>query len=704
MRSGAAALLVTLGFVATATIGGSGCASVPPGRAAVDGVSFQGVHSVARSDLESKIATTPSPKFLGLFPGLVYDYELFDPFVLQTDLERVERYYQARGFYEARVRAGRVVYLSPTDVRVTVEVEEGSPAVIGKVVVQGLEGVPPRVRRDALAALEHGGMDPGRRFDEDDFAHATRRLQRVLEDDSYAYARIEREARVDLPDHRVDVFFRVTPDQPATFGPVTIVGLGSLPEGPVRRTLDLQQGERYSAGALDSAQQALLDLGVFSSVTVTPDRTEPPPPDHVVPVTVRVTPSRLRSLRLGGGIELDVIKTDVHALVGWSDRNLLGGMRHFDVNFRPGLALYPTRLPDVQLPTDVLPEERLVAQLRQPAFLEARTVGFVRGQLNLYPLLLTPYVDTTAPVVGYREARATAGIDRQFWKLYAELTYNVQLNSPFTYLGTLDPDLQTAFVAYATLLTTFDFRDDRVHPHEGFTLGNELQVAGGPLGGEAEDLRVQPQARAYVPLGRATLALRGTTGLLFPANYGGSLEEALPGEAPAGVDRATWIRDLQLVYFRGFFSGGSTSNRGYPVYGVGPHGPVPFLSPNIGQLIYKECVPGTAAYDPSRCALPLGGLTLWEASAELRLALSEHFEEATFCDASDVEVGQGVYHFDHPHLSCGFGLRLQTPVGPIRLDLAYRVPGLNPGRGSPDYPGDVLGLPIGVAFGIGEPF
>ena len=57
------------------------------------------------------------------------------------DLQQGERYYQARGFYEARVRAGRVVYLSPTDVRVTVEVEEGSPAVIGKVVVVAVEAV-----------------------------------------------------------------------------------------------------------------------------------------------------------------------------------------------------------------------------------------------------------------------------------------------------------------------------------------------------------------------------------------------------------------------------------------------------------------------------------------------------------------------------------------------------------------------------------
>jgi outer membrane protein insertion porin family/translocation and assembly module TamA len=704
MGSGAAARLVVLGALAGTAVASTGCASIPRGRAAVDSIDFDGVRSVSEKDLGDKIATTPSPRFLGLFRGIVYDYSLYDPYVLRTDLERVERYYRARGFYQAQVRAGRVEHPDPRHVRVTVEVAEGPPVTIGEIVVVGIEALPRRVQRDVERGLAASSMAPGRRFDEDEFAKAEWHVLRALQDDAYAFAKVEREAHVDLVSHRAGVFFHVTPYEPATFGPISIVGLGSLPEEPVQRALAVREGETYSASALDSAQQAVLDLGVFSAVAVTPDVPETPPPDRTVPVKVHVTPTRLHTVSLGGGIELDVIKTNLHAVAAWSDRNLLGGLRRFDVELRPGVALYPTRLPDLEKPTNFLPEERFQAQLRQPGLFEARTSGFVRAQVNVYPLLITPNVDTTAPVIGYGEARVTAGTDRQVSKLFAELTYNVQYNSPFAYIGELDPDLRTAVIGYASLRTDFDLRDDHVHPHEGLFLGNEVQLAGGPLGGEAQDVRVQPQARVYVPLGHATLALRATTGLLFPANYGGALERSAPGELPAGVDRETWVRDLQLVYFRGFFSGGSTSNRGYPVYGVGPHGPVPFLTPNIGQLVYRECVPGTPRYDPASCALPLGGLTLWEASAELRVPLSDHLDEATFCDASDVRVGQAAYGLDQPHLSCGFGLRFRTPVGPVRFDVAYRIPGFNPLPGDPDYAGDVLGVPIGVAFGIGEAF
>jgi outer membrane protein insertion porin family/translocation and assembly module TamA len=679
------------------------CKSIPSGRAALDGIDFEGVRGVSESDLSSKIASTPSPRFLGIVEGLVYEYSLFDPFVLRADVLRVERFYRARGYYEARVRVARVVYEKPQHVRVTLDVDEGARVVVRDVRVRGVESLSRDVQADVTEALRLAGMSAGQPFDEDTFGAAAWRVRRALEDRAYAFAKVVKSADVDLVRHVATVQFDVTPDRPATIGVVSLNGLGGLPEGPVRGTLDLRTGKPYSATALDSAQQALANLGVFGSVAVRPDLQEPPPPDRVVPVNVEVVPTKLRNVRVGGGFELDVIKTDAYLTAGWTDLNLFGGLRRFDVDFRPGVTLYPTRLNDFVAPREFLPEERFKMQLRQPGLFAPRLVGFVRGDFNIYPVLLTPQVDPASPVVGYREARGAIGVDSQLRKLYTSLGYNLQYNSPFTYLGELDPDLSTILIGYVELLTNLDYRDNPVSPHSGFYLGNDFQVGG--LAGQATDIRVQPQARAFFPLGKTTLAVRATTGLLLPFNYGDTLQRAPPGQAPPGVDRATWIRDQQLVYFRGFFSGGPTSNRGYPIYGVGPHGPVPFFTPAIAvQQIEAQCVPGTSTFDAARCALPLGGLTLWEASMELRVPITKEFEEATFCDASDVELGEVTYRIDQPHLSCGIGLRYVTPVGPVRLDVGYRIPGLNPEPGSPDYPGDVLGLPIGVAFGIGEAF
>src|SRR6202042_1979794 len=134
---------------------------------------------------------------------------------------------------------------------------------------------------------------------------------------------------------------------------------------------------------------ALLDLGVFSAVQIVPTL-EPPSPDHVVPLTVKVEPTRLRQVTLGGGVEIDEIKTDLHLVAGWEDHNFLGGLRDFSTTFKPGVVLYPVRINNLKPngPIQPLPEERVKVELRQPGFLEARTTGFVRPEFNIFPLLV----------------------------------------------------------------------------------------------------------------------------------------------------------------------------------------------------------------------------------------------------------------------------------------------------------------------------
>ncbi|HEX7450964.1 MAG TPA: POTRA domain-containing protein, partial [Polyangiaceae bacterium] len=93
-----------------------GCTAVPPGRSAVKSVEFTGNDAISEDDLEEKLATADSPSFLGFFQGVVYDWNVFDRFVLERDLQRIERYYRTRGYYHARVRAGRVFFVAKNKV------------------------------------------------------------------------------------------------------------------------------------------------------------------------------------------------------------------------------------------------------------------------------------------------------------------------------------------------------------------------------------------------------------------------------------------------------------------------------------------------------------------------------------------------------------------------------------------------------------
>src|SRR5690606_37343738 len=132
-----------------------------------------------------------------------------------------------------------------------------------------------------------------------------------------------------------------------------------------------------------------------------------------------------------------------------------------------------------------------------------------------------------------------------------------------------------------------------------------------------------------------------------------------PGDATRSAKARA--RDYQRTFFRGFFSGGPMGNRGYPLRGIGPYADVPFLSPEIErQRVGRGCVGGAQT-----CLSPTGGFTLWEASTELRYDVAGPLSLAAFCDASDVSPHAWHLRWTHLHLSCGGGVRYDTPVGPL---------------------------------------
>jgi outer membrane protein assembly factor BamA len=673
----------------------TGCYRVPTGKLAIATVELEGAPNIDEEDLEERITTRASKSILGVY-GFIYEYELFDRYALRRDLARIERYMRARGFYDAEVRVARVVP-DGNKVHVTIEVKEGRPVTVGEVVFEGDDLVEPSARegmRSAIAAV----LPKGAPLDEDKLDEAEKAATAALTSRGHAAATVQRLAEVDLATATARLRFSVTPGPVARVGAITWKGLAQLPESTLRHVFGVAEGDLYSSEELISARQALLDLGVFASVDIAPDLSHIEEGAHIVPLTVTCEVSKLRAWLVGGGLEFDSLKTDVHATVGWQSSNFLGGLRRFEVKLKPGVVLYPTRFPDVQSPEKLLLEERLNATLRQPAFIESRTTGVARADYNIYPVLLPG--NTSQNVIGYHEVRGTIGVERTFLsRLFVNPQYGAVANIPFDYLGKT-PDALTLLISYVDLFAYLDFRDDPIHTRKGFYIGNQLQVAGGLLQGDASDIRDQPEVRGYYPLTKKlVVAGRGSVGFLFPFDYGGYAEQNFKNPGPSRIEGSA--RDYQLLFFRGFYSGGPATNRGYPLRGIGPYDLIPYLSPAGQSISASGCNPSDTS-----CSLPTGGRSLWEASLELRYQISGPFSVAGFCDAADVSPFRLDLRFDRPHLSCGAGGRYDTPVGPIRLDIGYRIPGLQFKAGSSfeRAPDTLLGLPIALAFGIGEAF
>ena len=641
-------------------------------------------------------------------------YDDYDPSVLSRDLERVERYYRARGYYEAKVTAARVLSVDERHVRIEIRVDPGKQVLVRNVRPDGLSGLSARLSARILSAL--GTLQEGAAFDESRFDDMKATILESLQDRGYPFAKVEAKAHVDLKTHSADIDVHLVPGDQATYGAVKIEGLSAIPEAPVRDVLDIKPTKRYSKNDLGEARQAVLNLGVFSNVEIREDLSHPE--TRQVPISVVVRESDLRTIRLGGGATFDVLRLNVHLRMGWEHLNFLGGARDLALTATPGIDLFPTRLDGRALrsPTRVLLENSLQLKFRQPSFVEARTTGTIDARYDVRPLLYPlpsgsdPHLE---PIIGYQTVAASLGLEREFFlprvshvrgRLTIAPSYNWQANFPFTYQSATPAGLVDVLVAYPALTSTIEYRDDPIQTHAGVSFTNTIQVADKIFGGNVSDLRIQPELRAFIPITKkaVTLATRLTMGFLIPRDYGKTLNSSATNPSADAV-----VTDQEKLLLRAFYSGGPNSNRGYPLRAVGPHGPVGFLIPTG-----LNCAGADSG--KSSCIRPLGGFTLWEASLELRFPLSGSLSGVAFADTSDVTRDVGHVRFNVPHLSVGPGLRYMTPVGPLRLDIGYRVPGaqyfgqhtLSDEEGGRDV-GFLFGqswAPIAINIAIGEAF
>ena len=646
----------------------------------VSRVELSGADGSVLSALRDGLATAESPKFLGLFDGVAFEYEWYDEEKLEKDIERIERYLNAKGYYGGRVKAARVVQLDSQRIRVELELDQGVAVLVEQIAILGTSRLPNELSRRLLADLPLKG---GALFTEQDLDSTKQLLLRRLRVASYAHASVTADVVVDIARHSAHVKLSVQPGPSCQFGAVVIHGLKTLPEQPVRAALALVPGEQYSEETLEAARRALVGLAVFSSIQVIPERSGK---DPTVPVAIVLQESKARTIRIGAGLELNALELSNHVTFGWEHNNFFGGLRRFSTQFRPGLVYYPTRFSNLTTPNRTLVEGSLSSTLRQPNFIEHRTTLTISGRLSVAPELFSDS-QPDDPLVGFAQVNTTVGLEREFFQGQLLLTpsFNWQLALPLDYraltLGSAPAaaieTADTVNVTYPELGIFLDLRSDPFSPRRGIFAGATIQFASQTFGGGVSDWRLNPELRTYLPISRSIVfATRFAAGFLFPRNY----DESTP----------------EILLVRGFFSGGATTNRGYPLRGISPRGVVRFLNPE------GRC---SSSSTDEECQSALGGRTLWESSFEIRYKSNSPLGLVWFADMSDVNP-DSTFEFNSPHLSLGMGLRYSTPVGPVRFDVGWRPPFAQESSSEAvrSDTSTLLGLPIAAHLTLGESF
>lgn len=656
------------GFSLLAVIAGCAHGDEPRGPVIQD-FEIVGNEAVDEGDIKDQILTAESSWIP--FTGK----ERFDPIVCNADLERIERYYQARGYFQAEVVEDEVQKLEGDAVKLQVRVREGEPTRISGVNIAGLDELPDDLEKEVRAIID---FRPGDIWQEEQWESLDDRLEEKLIALGYAEAQVDGEAKVDLGTQQalleleVDTGVRYHPgDIKVEVKPGARVEAWRVEE-QVREAMEDE--EWYSQEARREAQQRVFNMGVFGAAEVTPLAGDPQ--TQRLPLKVEVAEAPFHEVAAGFGVGIEQLRQEAHVIGEYTHRDFLGDLRQLRLRAVAGYAFIPNAY-EVFGGGDAVTRNgiigRLTAELEQPRLFHPNFRLRTEAELER----------AIEPAYSYNGGAVTVGVPWRPWTwLIIEPSYHFEVYSLGTGETSLAGDVPellfgcegTCILSYLEQTFVFDRRDDPQDPRTGYMLQLALQEGGGPLGGSFDYLRLVPEVRGYTSFlrgGQLTLAGRVRVGTLIP----------LTGD------------DLETPIVARFFSGGD-GMRGFSARRLAPQ-----------RLIEKR----TPAPDTEFNAepVPIGGNGLFEASLEARYRLTQVITLATFVDTGfvttgDVTFNRPSYFTDNLLWAVGAGVRYGTPVGPVRLDLAYRLP-FGPPLPVYDVPDQELTyLPASGCFGIGR--
>ncbi len=541
----------------------------------------------------------------------------FSRALLAEDLRRIETYYDANGFADARVDTYDVEMPSPTEVAITYHIAEGQPVHIASVQTFGLEVLPDPVRQRLLGEL---GLHPGAIRTRAASDRARELARTALQEEGYPYARVAILEALAPNDQDVILTVAAEPGPTAVFGPLTIEGQQSVAEWVIRRQLAFGPGDPFKRSRVIESQRRLYGLELFDFVNIDVASLQGQPAE--VPVRLRVTEGRHHRVRVAVGYG-----TEENARIAGSLRNVnfLGGGRTGAIEAKWSSLDRGVRA-TLGVPYFFSRSYRADVQVQQWDAHEPAYMLRTRGGRGTVTRELVRHDSYGRRKSGTRAAVTLVDEFEQF-SITPDALADPEFRDDLIALG-LDPETgagEGTLVALA-IDVTHDTAGNPLDARRGYTTTVHLEQASAVGGGDWTYFEAIADARGYVPLGRSVLALKVRAGGIHPRARG-------------------------VPFFKRYFLGGSTTLRGWGRYEVSP------LSE--GQVI--------------------GGLGFFETSAEVRFPVKGALSGVVFADGGQVTERAWDDNLLHLRTDVGLGVRYATPIGPIRADVGYQlnpVPGL----------------------------
>ena len=558
----------------------------------VGGISFIGNEHFSDSALRGAIQTKEKAWY-----RLFTNDDTYDPDRLSYDEELLRRYYTSRGYAQFQVRSA-VAELSPDGTRffITFTVEEGPLFQFGdSEVTSKVRDVKPE-ELQALIVPKSGDL-----YDSSQIEKTVNAITDRLSVLGYAFTKVDAVAKVDEAQKKIGVNFIVNEGPRVYVERIDIQGNVRTLDRVIRREFRLAEGDAFNADLLRRSEQRIRALGFFDKVDV---KTQPgTAPDKII-ITTSVVERSTGELSFGAGYSTsDGILGDIRL----RERNLLGKGQDLDAQFtfsgrRQDISLSFTEPyflgRDLAAGFDIFSRR---TDYQDESSFDERNLGFtLRAD---YPL-----------TENWRHGvRYTLRNDRIF---------NIDSDSS-PYIRDEEGDRTSSIVGQSF---TYDTRDDRFLPNEGFYFRYDQDVAG--LGGDNQWLKQELRTDWYYSL---------MPDVVMDVGVAGGYIFAFGNETVHLSDR--------------FFIGGA-GFRGFALAGLGPR-----------DVIYDDALGGNAYYvGTAELRFPLG------LPEELRI-YGRTFAQAGSLTDIDID-GPGIADSGSIRASAGVGISWISPLGPLAVDFA----------------------------------
>ena len=587
------------------------------GGVKVASFTFEGNHGVSTSQLKQVLATQGSSKI----PWGEKHYFSREQF--EADLKRIVAFYTDRGYPDARVTSfDAKLSDDQNSVRITVNIDEGQPVVVEQIRFEGFESVPERRRGRLERTLP---LQPNRPLDRALLQASREAALDALRDNGHPYASVRFGELPGSNEHARVIELRADPGVVAHHGEIDISGNQSVSDNVVRRHLTFKPGDLYRVSRLRDSQRQLYSLELFQFANVEPIGTEDKP--AIVPTRVTVTEGKHRRVNLSGGYGSE---ERARAEIDWRHVNFFGGGRTAGIRARysgidGGVRLNFTQ-PYVFSPRYSLGLTGQAWHTTEPAF----TLDTQGGRVSL----TRQFARAGGPTLGRSPAMTfsvTYANEHESYTIFEEALNDPSFRDDLIALG-LDPTTgfgkgqRSAVMLDGTRNTTNNLLDAR----RGYLASIHLEKAGRFMGGTYDYYELTAEGRLYRRIGNALV--------LAAQVRGGSID-------------AQGDPDTLVPFHKRYFLGGATNLRGWGRFQVSP------LSEG----------------------LPIGGHTFMTTSLEARFPVWSKLGGVIFLDGGNVWTNAWDFGLNDLRYDVGPGLRYQTPIGPVRVDVGYQlnpIPGL----------------------------